>query len=144
MNNGDCIVITNEDIPSLDYITGLVRMNNAGAVSTFSGTTRDEFDGKRVVQLEYEAYVPMASKILHDIVDEARVKWELNKVAVYHRLGTVTVGEVSVVIATSSKHRLDSIHSTEYIIDELKERCPIWKKEVYEDGSVWKGACHKH
>lgn len=97
--------------------------------------------GKKVVQLEYEAYEPMAKKVLLDIIQKARSKWSLKHIAIYHRTGTVPVGEVSVVIAASSAHREDSIHATEYLIDELKASCPIWKREVYEDGSVWKGAC---
>lgn len=97
--------------------------------------------GKKVVQLEYEAYEPMAKKVLLDIIQKARSKWSLKHIAIYHRTGTVPVGEVSVVIAASSAHREDSIHATEYLIDELKATCPIWKREVYEDGSVWKGAC---
>jgi molybdopterin synthase catalytic subunit len=95
-----------------------------------------------VVQLEYEAYKGMASKVLHELIKEARAKWDLKKVAIYHRTGIVPVGKVSVVVATSSPHRADSIRAAEYLIDTLKEKCPIWKKEVYEDGSVWKGPCH--
>lgn len=97
--------------------------------------------GKKVLQLEYEAYIPMTEKVLKDIIIESRQKWKLKHISVYHRTGIVPVGETSVVIAISSTHRADSIHATEYIIDELKARCPIWKKEVYEDGSVWKGSC---
>lgn len=98
---------------------------------------------KVVVELEYEAYVPMAKKVLLEIIKEARSKWNLKHIAIYHRTGVVPVGKVSVIVATSSKHRGDSIDSARYLIDELKDRCPIWKREVYEDGSVWKGACNK-
>lgn len=98
---------------------------------------------KVVVELEYEAYIPMAKKVLLDIIKEARDKWDLKHVAIYHRTGTVPVGKTSVIVATSSKHRGDSMDAARYLIDELKDRCPIWKKEVYEDGSVWKGACSK-
>lgn len=97
--------------------------------------------GKEVVQLDYEAYIPMAEKVLFELIKEARQKWDLKHVAVYHRIGTVPVGKSSVIVATSSKHRQDSMESARYLIDELKDRCPIWKKEVYHDGSVWKGAC---
>ncbi|CEG83955.1 Putative Molybdopterin converting factor, subunit 2 [Rhizopus microsporus] len=137
----DTVVITQEGLPLLDDIVKMVHDDSAGAISTFSGTTRDTFEGKKVVQLEYEAYEPMAKKVLLDIIQKARSKWNLKHIAIYHRTGTVPVGEVSVVIAASSAHRGDSIHATEYLIDELKETCPIWKREVYEDGSVWKGAC---
>lgn len=93
------------------------------------------------MRLDYEAYVPMAIKVLEQVVQEARQKWELKHVAIYHRTGTVPVGQVSVIVAVSSAHRKEAMHATEYLIDHLKARCPIWKKEVYNDGSVWKGSC---
>lgn len=99
--------------------------------------------GKTVVRLDYEAYKPMAVKVLKELIQQARNKWSLKHVAVYHRIGTVPVGQVSVIIAASSTHRKEAIHATEFLIDTLKDQCPIWKKEVYQDGSVWKGAC-KH
>ncbi|KAI8391072.1 Molybdopterin biosynthesis MoaE [Radiomyces spectabilis] len=139
------VVISEASLPSLDVIAKQVADDGAGAISTFSGTTRDHFQGKVVLRLEYEAYEAMVIKILHDLIKEARSKWNVMHIAVYHRTGLVPVGETSVVVACSSAHRADAIHSAEYLIDELKARCPIWKKEVYEDGSVWKGACdNKH
>lgn len=80
----------------------------------------------------------MASKFLGELITEARGRWSLRHVAVYHRTGTVPVGMASVVVAVSSVHRREAMRATEYLIDELKRRCPIWKKEVYEDGSMWK------
>lgn len=79
----------------------------------------------------------MAEKVIQSLITDARSKWQLTKVAVYHRLGTVPVGETSVIIAVSSEHR-QSLQAVEWLIDELKKKAPIWKKEVYEDGSVWK------
>ncbi|KAK4519316.1 uncharacterized protein ATC70_009551 [Mucor velutinosus] len=138
----DIIEISAEGLPALDYISGLVQDDGAGAITTFSGTTRDTFEDKAVVELEYEAYIPMAKKVLKELIQEAREKWDLKHIAIYHRTGIVPVGKVSVVVATSSKHRADSMDAARYLIDELKFRCPIWKKEVYQDGSEWKGACH--
>ncbi|CAO3629456.1 unnamed protein product [Cunninghamella blakesleeana] len=135
-NEKTIVIVTGEPIPTLDTITKQVQDDSAGAINTFSG--------KKVLQLEYEAYIPMAEKVLEEIIIESRQKWRLKHLSVYHRTGVVPVGETSVVIAISSTHRADSIHATEYIIDELKSRCPIWKKEVYEDGSVWKGSCQSH
>ncbi|CAG8449686.1 14261_t:CDS:2 [Acaulospora colombiana] len=128
----DFVKLTFEDL-DLQSIVDLVKDNSAGAVSIFSGTTH-----KTVIKLDYEAYVPMAEKVLLSIIFEARTKWELKKVAVYHRLGTVPVGDTSVIIAVSSVHRRESLHAIEWIIDQLKEKAPIWKKEIYSDGSVWK------
>ncbi|KAI9007918.1 molybdenum cofactor synthesis protein 2 large subunit [Phycomyces nitens] len=140
-DNKEYLVVTIEELPLVDTITKLVQDDSAGATTVFIGTTRDSFKGKRVIQLEYEAYKPMAIKILQTIIDEARLRWRIQHVAIYHRVGCVPVGQASVIAAVSSTHRGDSINSAAYLIDELKERCPIWKKEVYEDGSVWKGAC---
>ncbi|KAI8332247.1 molybdopterin synthase catalytic subunit-like protein [Chlamydoabsidia padenii] len=141
MNGRTVILITKDSIPPLDTITQQVQDDSAGAISTFSGTTRDSFQGKRVLQLEYQAYEGMAIKVLETIIQEARQQWQIDHIAIYHRTGIVPVGQTSVVVATSSAHRTEAIHATGYLIDELKARCPIWKKEVYEDGSVWKGSC---
>lgn len=80
----------------------------------------------------------MAEKLMLESIAEARSKWNLVKVAVYHRLGIVPVGECSIIIAISSEHRQDSLHAVEWLINQLKEKAPIWKKEIYSDGSVWK------
>ncbi|CAH1758665.1 10595_t:CDS:2 [Entrophospora sp. SA101] len=122
----------------LQDIVDLVKDDSAGAITTFSGTTRNTFKDKIVVQLDYEAYIPMAEKILLSMIDESRSKWNLIKVAIYHRVNTVPVGETSVIIAVSSAHRHESIHAVEWLIDQLKDKAPIWKKEIYNDGSVWK------
>lgn len=136
----DYVHITNDKL-SLEDLATRVQANSAGAIATFSGTTRDNFNGKKVVQLEYEAYTPMALKELHAICDRMREKWRLIKIALVHRIGIVPVGESSVIVATSSAHRKEALEAAQYAIDELKARVPIWKKEVYEDGSIWKENC---
>ncbi|XP_050373055.1 molybdopterin synthase catalytic subunit [Argentina anserina] len=110
----------------------------AGAIATFSGTTRDTFDGKTVVELRYEAYVPMAIRCMKSICSLARASWNLVSIAVAHQLGPVPVGKTSVFIAVSSVHRVDSLDACKFIIDEIKASVPIWKKEVYANGEVWK------
>ena len=110
----------------------------AGAIATFSGTTRDTFQGKPVLELRYEAYTPMAIRSIKSICSSARSSWNLHSIAVAHRLGPVPVGETSVFIATSSVHRDDALEACKYVIDELKASVPIWKKEVYANGEVWK------
>lgn len=110
----------------------------AGAIATFSGTTRDSFEGKVVVELLYEAYVPMAIRCIKSICSSARSSWNLHSIAVAHRLGPVPVGETSVFIAVSSIHRADALEACKFLIDELKASVPIWKKEVYANGEVWK------
>lgn len=110
----------------------------AGAIATFSGTTRDTFEGKTVVELRYEAYVPMAIRCLKCICSSARSSWSLHSIAVAHRLGPVAVGETSVFVAVSAVHRVDALDACKFVIDELKASVPIWKKEVYANGEVWK------
>eukprot|EP00013_Stygamoeba_regulata_P016977 CAMPEP_0177671884 /NCGR_PEP_ID=MMETSP0447-20121125/24994_1 /TAXON_ID=0 /ORGANISM="Stygamoeba regulata, Strain BSH-02190019" /LENGTH=206 /DNA_ID=CAMNT_0019179411 /DNA_START=669 /DNA_END=1289 /DNA_ORIENTATION=+ len=112
---------------------------SCGAVSCFIGTTRDSFHGKKVLRLEYEAYEPMALKEMRNLALLMREKWpQIGRVAIAHRVGIVPVGESSVVIAVSSVHRKDSLEAVQWCIDELKATVPVWKKEIYEDGSAWK------
>ncbi|KAK6925502.1 Molybdopterin biosynthesis MoaE [Dillenia turbinata] len=124
-------------IDIVKYINS-VSAPEAGAVATFSGTTRDTFDGKTVLELKYEAYVPMAIRCLKSICSSSRSKWNLKSIAVAHRLGPVPVGETSVFIAISAVHRTDALDACKFLIDEIKASVPIWKKEVYTNGEVWK------
>lgn len=128
-----------DKLPSLQECYDFVNDPACGAVSTFVGTTRDHFKGKNVVKLSYEGYVPMAEKELKQLCDDAVGKFSVKKIAAVHVLGDCPVGQASVVLACSSPHRRDSLKCCEYLIDELKARVPIWKREVYEgDDSVWK------
>jgi len=127
-----------EDKISLDSMIAFVEAPEAGSISTFSGTTRNHHDGKAVLKLEYEAYVPMAKKELAEICKELRQKWDVIKVAMLHKVGQVPIGESSVVIVISSVHRKDSLEAVHFGIDEIKKRVPVWKKEFYSDGSMWK------
>lgn len=111
----------------------------AGGVSVFIGTTRDSFEGKVVTRLEYEAYEPMALRELRAIAAEARARWGVLRVAVLHRTGVVPVTHASVVIAVGSAHRGEGLDAVRYLIDTLKARVPIWKREFYAgDDAVWK------
>lgn len=125
---------------SADEVSELVVSPSCGAVSLFLGTTRNHFEGKKVVSLEYEAYIPMAEMEIKKILSDIRQKWPTVKhIAVHHRLGLVPVIEASVAIAISSPHRNDSLDAVKYCINALKATVPIWKKEMYEeDGYTWK------
>ncbi|XP_077318882.1 molybdopterin synthase catalytic subunit-like [Lithobates pipiens] len=125
---------------SADEVSELVVSPSCGAVSLFIGTTRNNFEGKKVVSLEYEAYVPMAEMEIKKILSDIRQKWPTVKhIAVHHRLGLVPVTEASVAIAISSPHRNDSLDAVKYCINALKATVPIWKKEMYEeDDYTWK------
>lgn len=121
----------------------LVSSPSCGAISIFIGTTRNNFKGKGVLQLEYEAYQSMAEKQMTQICLEIRDKWpQVENIALQHRLGVVPISESSVIVAVSSPHRQDSLEAVQFGIDAIKAKVPIWKKEVYDDGSTsWKENC---
>ncbi|MCA9567580.1 MAG: molybdenum cofactor biosynthesis protein MoaE [Myxococcales bacterium] len=108
-----------------------------GAVLVFEGVGRDVFEGRPVLALEYEAYAEMAVPEMERIAAECRARFDA-RVAMVHRTGRVEIGEPSVVIAVSTPHRAAAYEASRYAIDELKVRVPVWKKEVYADGSAWK------
>jgi molybdopterin synthase catalytic subunit len=112
----------------------------AGAICTFCGTTRDHNDGRRVTELEYEAYPEMALAEMRKIGDEARRRWPIAHIAIVHRIGIVPIGEASVVIAVSAAHRAAAFAACHFAIDRLKEVVPIWKKEHFHGGEVWIGS----
>jgi molybdopterin synthase catalytic subunit len=116
-----------------------VKSDEAGAIATFVGTTRIHSRGRTVVHLEYEAYPEMAERVMAEIADELKGRYELCEVAIHHRVGRVGIGEPSVVIAVSAPHRTAALAACKDAIDTLKETVPLWKKEVYEGGEEWVG-----
>lgn len=120
-------------------VEALVAAPGAGAVVTFTGAVRDQTRGRRVVRLEYEAYVPMAEKVAAAIAAEAVARWPGARVAVLHRIGRLEIGEASVVIAVAAPHRGDAFDACRFVIDQLKRDVPIWKRELFEDGAEWVG-----
>ncbi|XP_062870301.1 molybdopterin synthase catalytic subunit [Trichomycterus rosablanca] len=135
----DLIKLTTDKL-STDTVSASVTCSSCGAISLFIGTTRDHFDGKKVVRLEYEAYVPMAESELKKICADVRVRWPaVRHICIHHRLDVVPITEASVIVGISSPHRSDSLEAVRYCIDTLKSTVPIWKKEVYEsEESCWK------
>lgn len=128
-----------DELLSVDEASNAVASSQAGGTSIFVGTTRDNFNGKTVVSLEYEAYDAMALKEMEAVCKRARDKWpQIIKLAIFHRKGLVPIGEASVITAASAAHRREAIDACHFLIDELKATVPIWKKELYEDGSTWK------
>lgn len=124
---------------SIEETSAKVITANHGATLTFIGTTREMTGDQRTVHLEYEAYIPMALSTMKKIGDEIIEKWPGTRCAISHRLGKVDIAETSVVIAVSSPHRNDAYEASRYAIERLKQIVPIWKKEIWEDGSEWKG-----
>lgn len=131
------ILEANHPIDISKYIS-FVHSPQCGAIATFAGTTRDTFDGNTVLELRYEAYVTMAIRCIKSICSSARSTWNVYSIAAAHRLGAVPVGETSVFVAISSVHRADALDACKFLIDEIKASVPIWKKEVYSNGEVWK------
>jgi molybdopterin synthase catalytic subunit len=124
-----------------------VRTDADGAVIVFRGVARRQSRGREVVHLEYEAYPEMAEKVMAQIADEMKGRWPITRVAMVHRTGVLAIGQASVVIAVSAPHRGEAFAAAQYAIDRLKEVVPIWKKEVWSDGSQWIGwenEAHSH
>ena len=124
---------------SLEAVVDEVASDHAGAIATFVGTTRAFSRGRPVRHLEYEAFEGMAEQEMARIAAELRERYELNDVAIHHRVGRVDIGERSVVIAVSAPHRGDALAACKEAIDTLKQTVPLWKKEVYEGGEEWIG-----
>ena len=129
--------LTHDPIDLLEVERAVTDTKN-GALLLFVGVTRDHYKGRKVSELSYEAYPEMAIPSLEAIGKEAKRRWPGSKTAIVHRLGIVPHGEVSVVIGTSTPHRGDCYEANRFAIEELKRTVPIWKKEIYEDGSEWK------
>jgi molybdopterin synthase catalytic subunit len=111
----------------------------SGAVATFVGVARNSFAGKEVLHLEYEAYPPMAERQMREIGMEIAERWPaVTGVAIAHRVGRVEVGEASVALAVSAPHRGEALAACAHGIERLKATLPVWKKEVFADGSVWR------
>jgi MoaE-MoaD fusion protein len=123
----------------LGAVIAEVEDQRAGAIATFQGTVRRQSRGREVIALEYEAYGGMAEKVMSEIAEGVRDRYDVCEVAVAHRVGRCKVGEVSVAIAVSAPHRQDALSACRDVIDELKERVPLWKKELYEGGEEWIG-----
>lgn len=127
------IRLTDQPIP-IEAVLQASRSPDAGAVVFFLGTVRSESQGQSVAWLEYECYPEMAQRILHQLADEARSRWNLQGCEIVHRIGRVEVGEVSVAIACSAGHRAPAFQAAQWLIDQIKQQAPIWKKEVFTDG----------
>jgi molybdopterin synthase catalytic subunit len=111
---------------------------DSGATVAFLGTVRDHSEGKEgVTHLDYEVYPEMVEEVIRGIVEEAAQKWPILSAVVEHRSGVVRTGEASVAVVVSCAHRGDAFDAARYVIDELKRRAPIWKKEHWPGGAEW-------
>jgi molybdopterin synthase catalytic subunit len=128
-------------------LAALVSDPAAGAIATFVGTSRQSSSNaanveKPVETLWYEAYGPMAEKRLREIGDEAARRFEVTRVAAWHRTGEVRIGEASVAIAVSAPHRAAAFDACRFVIEEIKRSLPVWKRERFADGEEWVEGTH--
>lgn len=121
-------------------VSDYIDHRQAGGHSLFIGTVRDHAYGKHVIKLDFESYQPMAVKEMQKIAQEALQRWDTIKVAIHHRVGSLAIGEIAVIIGVSAAHRDAAFDACRYAIDTLKETVPIWKREYYEDGDIWVAA----
>lgn len=105
-----------------------------GAALLFWGVVRNQNDGRAVTQLEYHAYEGMAEREILRIADEARERWPVGDIRVYHRVGLLQVGEASIAIAVAAPHRGEAYEASRYVIEQIKQRVPVWKREGYVEG----------
>ena len=112
-----------------------------GASVEFLGIVRGEEDGRPISALDYEAYEPMAERVIERLVKQARAQWPLHAVCVRHRVGRVAVGEVAVLIGVRAPHRDEAFEACRFLIDAVKQNVPIWKSAVGVDGTVTEVAC---
>ncbi len=132
-----CVSVSNAAIDAAELMN-FVEDPAAGCTVLFTGTVRDHSPGRDgVSKLEYEAYGNVAEIKIREIVGKAFERWPLIKIAAVHRTGTLGVGESAVMVAVSSGHRADAFPAARYVIDELKSRAPIWKKEHWSGGAEW-------
>lgn len=128
--------ITHEPIDAQELI-GAVQTPADGAVCVFYGVVREDSRDRKVQYLEYDAYPEMAEKKMREILAEVRARWPAQRAAIVHRIGRLSIGDASVVIAVASPHRGESFEACRYVIDRVKQEVPIWKKEVFTDGEEW-------
>lgn len=122
-----------------DQVLQKVICKENGASLLFVGSTREYTEGKRTITLDYDAYIPMAVAMMKQIGEEIASKWQGAKCAITHRIGRVELSEISVIIAVSTPHRSHCYEASRYAIERLKQIVPIWKKEIWDDGSEWIG-----
>lgn len=132
-------VVLTDQVLSLDRCVAAVSGPGIGGVVTFTGMVRLHSRGTTIDHLEYEAYAPMAVKVMMQLCDEIEGEVAGARIAVEHRVGNLAIGDTAVVIAAAAPHRAEAFTACRAMIDRLKDRVPIWKKEISVDGAEWVG-----
>jgi len=140
VSGGSDLYEVTESPLSLDALIVAVRQNTSGAVATFLGIVREFARGRQVSYLEYDAYPEMATATMRQIGEQIRQRWPVDRIAMIHRIGRLTIGEASIAIAIASPHRREALEACAFGIERVKEIVPIWKKEVWTDGAEWIGS----
>lgn len=120
-----------------EAIIASVAHPEAGGIVIFEGVVRNHARGKQIRYLEYDAYPEMAEEQMRKIADEVLTRWAPARIAIWHRMGRLEIGEASVIIVVATPHRAQAFEACRYAIDTLKTKVPIWKKEFAEDGEEW-------
>lgn len=130
------IRITNNHL-NLHEIMLELQDNSAGALSIFIGNVRNRGKSGNVSEIYYETYSEMAEQKMREIENEAQTKWKIKKLIAFHRIGSIKVGESSIIIGISSEHRNEAFEACKYVINNVKTRVPIWKKEISKESQKW-------
>ncbi len=130
------MAILTESPIRLDPLIDQVRSPDRGGIAIFLGLVRDHHQGKGVLGLDYSAYGPMAETVTSEIIREAESREPRAKVVVQHRTGALTIGDTAVAVVAAAAHRGEAFDACRYVIEELKKRVPVWKKEMFVDGTV--------
>ncbi|MBV35352.1 MAG: hypothetical protein CMP47_07825 [Rickettsiales bacterium] len=140
LEDDGCYIALTDDLLDAKSMMDRVRSPKAGAIVLFAGTTRDNFGGKPVKELQYTSYEPRALQTMLKICKEVKEKHSLTSIAMIHRLGVVPIGEESILIAVSSPHRQAAWKAGEEALEECKEKVEVWKKEEFggDEGGVWR------
>ena len=125
------------DVLDTNEAVSAVESPGAGAINVFLGVVRDNNLGRSVQYLEYDAYPAMAEKVMRELAEEAKSRFGLEDVAVLHRTGRLEIGEASLLVVVSCGHRAESFEAGHWLVNEIKKRVPVWKKEVWDDGEEW-------
>jgi len=131
--------ITNKQIDFQSYYKKIVEKNrgDVGAVVSFVGIVRKKNRGRNVQSINYECYRELADNYLKDLEEEVLKKYGLRDIVIVHRIGKVYVGEISLIVICASEHRDEAFKACREVVERIKEKLPIWKKEIYEDGEEW-------
>lgn len=132
----DSILLTRNAISVAEAAASFPSQAECGSRIYFEGVIREEKEGQKVEGIFYEAYEEMAKRELEKIETEVKQKWPVRQMGIVHRLGEVRVGEISLIVVVETPHRKEGFEAMQYIIDQLKKRVPIWKKEFYETGKT--------